>query len=151
MTYLNPFNSSLWRDCDEYYAQLQPVVLQQQDEHHVNVNLLLLAIWLDNHRYPLSFDSWQRLDVEIDSWEQKMLKPYRKLRKLSKANLAPDEYQQMLDVELMLERKAQALILHKLKQLADDGSQSNLETYLSLFELSADTQPQLLAMTHQAA
>lgn len=80
-----------------------------------------------------------------------MLKPYRKLRKLSKANLAPDEYQQMLDVELMLERKAQALILHKLKQLADDGSQSNLETYLSLFELSAETQPQLLAMTHQAA
>ncbi|WP_394203391.1 TIGR02444 family protein [Shewanella waksmanii] len=151
MTYLNQFDASLWQTCDEYYQQLQPLALQLQDEHHLNVNLLLLAIWLDNHHYPLSIESWQRLDVEIDTWEQKMLQPYRKLRRLSKANLAADEYQQMLDVELMLERKAQALILHKLKQLADDGSQSNLETYLSLFELSVDTQPQLLAMTHQAA
>ncbi|WP_394230418.1 TIGR02444 family protein [Shewanella colwelliana] len=133
MTYLNQFDLSLWQECDTLYANGQRGYLQLQDDYGVNVNLLLLATWLDGQAYRLSTQAWEQLFTQIDSWEEKVLKPYRKLRKLSKCNLADSEYQQMLDVELMLERKAQALILHKVRQLPDESREQNLPRYLSLF------------------
>lgn len=62
--------------------------------------------------------------------------PYRKLRKLAKSSLNEQEYQQMLAVELMMERKAQRTILNKLNELSPNGQATNLVSYLSLFGLS---------------
>lgn len=136
MTFLNKLDGLLWQDCDDIYLRHQQIFLGLQDDHQVNVNLLLLATWLDQQSHLLSLQQWQTLQQDTFKWESRVLLPYRKLRRLSKSCLAADEYQQMLDVELMLERKSQKLILHSLNQLAWQGESSNLASYLSLFNLS---------------
>ena len=143
MTFVNHFDISLWKICDSYYHQHQALCLELQDNHQLNVNLLLLSLWLDKQDYLLSTQDWSQLQSETHQWEERVLLPYRKLRKLSKNSLASDEYQQMLDVELMLERKSQGLILHKLKQLSPSGESSNLGSYLSLFNLNKSDYPSL--------
>lgn len=143
MTYLNRFKPSLWQECDRLYAEQQALCLKLQDEYGVNVNLLLLSIWLDSRNHLLSTETWQQLSAQIDCWEQRMLQPYRRLRKLSKNHLAKDEYQQMLAVELMLERKEQGLILHKLRQFAAEHTSTNLPRYLSLFGIDITLYPEL--------
>ncbi|MEC4724628.1 TIGR02444 family protein [Shewanella sp. D64] len=145
MTYLNQFDISLWQACDTYYREHQALYLQLQDEHEVNVNLLLLSTWLDKQTYQLLPQAWSQLTQEIRRWEERVLLPYRKLRKLSKNGLIDTDYQQMLDVELMLERKAQALILHKLRQLPQEGTRSNFEVFLELYQLNSADYLQLAA------
>ncbi|NRD72738.1 TIGR02444 family protein [Shewanella sp. VB17] len=137
MTYLNQFDLSLWQACDTYYEEHQTLCLQLQDEHEVNINLLLLSTWLDKQAYRLLPQAWLQLTQEMLHWEQRVLLPFRKLRKLSKNHLASTEYQQMLEVELMLERKSQALILHKLKQLPHEGTRSNFEVLFELYQLKS--------------
>ncbi|AQS40126.1 TIGR02444 family protein [Shewanella psychrophila] len=144
MTFVNHFDISLWKICDGYYHQHQALCLELQDNHQLNVNLLLLSLWLDKQDYLLSAQDWTHLQSETHQWEERVLLPYRKLRKLSKNSLASDEYQQMLNVELMLERKSQGLILHKLRQLSHFGKSSNLGTYLSLFNLNKADYPSLI-------
>lgn len=145
MTYLNQFDLSLWVMCDNYYHQHQTLCIQLQDEHQVNVNLLLLSLWLDKQGYLLTPTDWSQMKDEVHHWEERVLLPYRKLRKLSKNSLIEGEYQQMLEVELMLERKSQALILHKLRQLPHEGQSSNLNVFLDLYRLDADEYQQLAA------
>lgn len=135
MTCLTQLPPSLWQDCDLLYAQQQAEYLKLQDEHGVNVNLALLATWLDSHDYLMPTQSWQHLTTQIASFELNLLQPYRRLRKLSKGHLAPDEYQQMLTVELMLERKVQKLILHTPSLLQSSPHADNLARYLSLFDM----------------
>ncbi|MEZ9821230.1 TIGR02444 family protein [Shewanella sp. 10N.286.45.A1] len=136
MTFLNKLDGQLWQDCDDIYLTHQQMCLELQDKHQVNVNLLLLATWLDKQSHFLSLQQWQTLQQDTFNWESRVLLPYRKLRRLSKSCLAADEYQQMLDVELMLERKSQKLILHSLNKLWWQGEIRNLTSYLSLFNLS---------------
>lgn len=143
MTFVNHFDISLWQACDSYYHQHQDLYLSLQDDYQINVNLLMLATWLDKQDYLLSQQDWMQLQDETHLWEERVLLPYRKLRKLSKNCLAIEEYQQMQDVELMLERKSQGLILHKLKQLSHFGESSNLGTYLGLFNLNRTDYPSL--------
>ncbi|QQX79545.1 TIGR02444 family protein [Shewanella sp. KX20019] len=141
MTFLNNLDLSLWQDCDDIYRKHQQLCLSFQDEHQVNVNLLLLALWLDSQEKMLSATQWQTLQQDTLKWEEKVLLPYRKLRRLSKSCLSDTEYQQMLEVELMLERKSQRLILHALNQLAWQGDSSNLSSYLALFNLCSEHYP----------
>ncbi|MCL1048724.1 TIGR02444 family protein [Shewanella abyssi] len=143
MTFFNRLDLSLWQDCDAIYHKHQQLCLSFQDEHQVNVNLLLLALWLDSREKLLSATQWQTLQQDTLKWEEKVLLPYRKLRRLSKSCLSDIEYQQMLEVELMLERKSQRLILHGLNQLAWQGDSSNLSSYLALFNLNSEHYPSL--------
>ncbi|MCS6100755.1 TIGR02444 family protein [Shewanella baltica] len=141
MAVLTQFDSQLWQWCDMSYAQNKALCLELQNSCQVNVNLLLLAQYLDitqdvtgPQRY--STDQWQTLMSAVGEWDNKFLMPYRKLRKLAKPSLNEQEYQQMLDVELMMERKAQRTILFKIKELTPNGKTTNLVSYLSLFGLS---------------
>ena len=133
-------NADVWQWCDMSYAQNQALCLELQNSFMVNVNLLLLAHYLDAKQAaaPMQFtvEQWQSLAQTISEWNEKFLEPYRQLRKLAKSSLQQDEYQQMLDVELMMERKAQRTLLTKLNTLAPQGHHANLVNYLSLFGLS---------------
>jgi uncharacterized protein (TIGR02444 family) len=137
MTYFNQFDISLWQACDTYYFEHQALYLRLQDDHEVNVNLLLLSIWLDRQTYQLLPQDWSQLIQEVRHWEERVLLPYRKLRKLSKSSLVEAEYQEMLDLELILERKSQALILHKLRLLPHEGTGSNFEILLDIYQLNS--------------
>ncbi|MFV7785913.1 TIGR02444 family protein [Shewanella marisflavi] len=143
MSHVNHFDASLWQTCDRLYEKGQQLYLKLQDDYGLNVNLLLLAQWLDEQHYYLSDQDWQELADQVAAWEEKVLKPYRRLRKLSKHNLAKAEYQQMLEVELMLERKSQAMILLQLRQLANEQRSANLPRYLALYQIDLKQYQQL--------
>ncbi|WOT04647.1 TIGR02444 family protein [Shewanella youngdeokensis] len=138
MTQCITLDASLWHDCDAIYRHHQQACLRLQDDHQVNVNLLLLALWLDRQTYFLSATQWRALQQHTLEWDSQILTPYRKLRRLSKSSLADAQYQQMLTVELMLERQSQTHILQHLKRLTWQGSDSNLTSYLALFDLKAE-------------
>ncbi|MXR69749.1 TIGR02444 family protein [Shewanella insulae] len=151
MSHVNHFDASLWQTCDSLYEKGQLLYLKLQDDYGLNVNLLLLAQWLDEQHYYLSDQDWRQLSEQVETWEQKVLKPYRRLRKLSKHNLAEAEYRQMLEVELMLERKSQGMILRQLRQLPSEQGQANLPRYLGLFQIEIDKYHQLAqTLTRQA-
>lgn len=137
-----PLDSQLWDWCDNYYGQNKILCLELQDNQQVNVNLLLLACYLDStvagaNPRCYSLSQWQSLLDVMRQWDEPLLIPFRRLRRLAKSHLAIHEYQQMLEVELMIERKAQRSILHAIQALYPEGTQTNLLSYLSLFGLSA--------------
>ncbi|QYJ78268.1 DUF2390 domain-containing protein [Shewanella acanthi] len=146
-----PLDNQVWQWGDACYAKNQALCLMLQDSYAVNVNLLLLALYLDNTRTGVSADTsskqtssnlfsskqWQILITGVMEWDDKLIVPYRRLRRLAKDRLSQTEYEQMLAVELMLERKAQRTILNAVNGLSPTGQQTNLVSYLTLFGLSA--------------
>lgn len=137
------FNQTVWQWCDMSYARNKSLCLELQDNCQVNVSLLLLAHYLDAtlgvigpRQYAQS--QWQLLSQVAGEWDDKFITPYRRLRRLAKNSLSQHEYQQMLDVELMLERKSQRSILNKLNELSPSGQKNNLVSYLAQFGLSAE-------------
>lgn len=152
MTLPNPITPSLWHDCDSLYMEHKTLCLQLQDDHQLNVNLLLLALWLDKHHYSLPEPQWQTLQQATLAWEQKLLLPYRQLRRQSKTMLETDEYQQMLKLELVLERKSQAMILKALQSMlvkvGVNTNNANLSHYLAQFDLDSRDFPSLQTSLH---
>lgn len=133
------FNQSIWQECDKAYAIKPDAYIALQDDYKVNVNLILLAQWLDEQSIYLSAEHWQQLNEAIAGWDNTFIQPYRHLRRLSKAHLDKAEYQLMLDVELMLERKAQQKILLSLNspkaQISSNSVNSNASQYLAQLNL----------------
>ncbi|MCL1089938.1 TIGR02444 family protein [Shewanella profunda] len=145
-------DSQIWDWCYMSYGHNKALCLELQDSCQVNVNLLLLAQYLDmaldatgSRQY--STEQWQTLAAAVGEWDEKFLSPYRRLRRLAKASLNKDEYKQMLDVELMMERKAQRAITRTLKGLTPNGLRTNLVSYLSLFGLGEADVKQLDLLT----
>ncbi len=147
MAGMSVFNPALWEECESIYPTLEQVCLQLQDQYGLIANLLLLAFVLDQKQIGLPHDTWQELHKQVDGWQSRVLTPFRRLRKLSKSNVAATEYQQMLDVELMLERKGQQFVSHQLEAISPEISEDNcnLSDYLSLFNIDQQQFPQLQA------
>ncbi|MFT6131561.1 MAG: hypothetical protein ACJAW2_000265 [Shewanella sp.] len=119
------------------------------------MNILLLAQYLDQQHYVLTPQLWELLTGVVDQWEANVLQPYRRLRRIAKAYLDGEEYQKMLDVELIMERKSQYMLLHKLNLLQgktldiepDNTEPSNIQHYLSLFGLDESIMTELTTQT----
>lgn len=135
------FTHTLWHQCELVYSQNPSAYIQLQDSYHVNVNILLLAQYLDQQAFLLSAEQWQSMLGVIEKWEDSVLVPYRQLRRIAKRHLAEDEYQKMLDVELIMERKSQQFLLQRLNSLVGEtfnlkhADYSNTQHYLSLLGL----------------
>ncbi|WP_434339209.1 TIGR02444 family protein [Motilimonas cestriensis] len=100
--------NDLWRQCEALYnANTQPTLLQLQNEFALNVNLLLLALFLDKKGLQLSTERWQRLSEQAERYERCILRPYRWARQQLKTQRSPHSYQQILAIELILERALQ--------------------------------------------
>ncbi|MGI2259191.1 TIGR02444 family protein [Shewanella sp. GXUN23E] len=132
---MTPLDQRLWQQCDLHYAKHRELCLSLQNQHQVNVNLLLLAWYLDGRRLGLDSSQWQEVTQLINRWEGRLLVPYRRLRQLGKARLPTAEYHKMLDVELSLERKGQNLILKWLGRQSLTPHHSNLEHFLQQYDL----------------
>lgn len=119
------------------------------------MNILLLAQYLDQQHYVLTPQLWELLTGIVDQWEANVLQPYRRLRRIAKAYLDGEEYQKMLDVELIMERKSQYMLLQKLNLLQgktldtepDNTEASNIQHYLSLFGLDESIMTELTTQT----
>ncbi|MCL2915957.1 TIGR02444 family protein [Shewanella corallii] len=132
---MTTFEQRLWQLCDLHYAKHKDLCLQLQNQHGVNVNLLLLAWYLDGRQQGLSGEQWQQILQHLTEWESKLLQPYRRLRQLGKEQLPQAEYRKMLDVELSLERNGQKLVQKWLGQQSIQPHSHNLSHYLALYDL----------------
>jgi uncharacterized protein (TIGR02444 family) len=149
------FNYLIWHDCEQNYSTNPNFYINLQDTYQVNVNILLLAQYLDQQHYVLTPQLWELLTGVVDQWEANVLQPYRRLRRIAKAYLDGEEYQKMLDVELIMERKSQYMLLHKLNLLQgktldiepDNTEPSNIQHYLSLFGLDESIMTELTTQT----
>ncbi|RYV03383.1 TIGR02444 family protein [Shewanella sp. OPT22] len=126
---------TVWIECEALYPVNKDVCLELQDKYDININLLLLALYLDQRttfRYQPT--QWKAMLDIIHNWELNILKPYRELRRNAKTMIEQSEYQQMLNVELMMERKSQQALSKLLINLTPVDEGSNLSGYLNLYD-----------------
>lgn len=148
---------TLWDECDALYARDPMRYITLQDAHQLNVNLLLLAQWLDNTSIKgqtllLDLATWSTLHDKVQAHDRHTLIPYRNKRRERKSGVSTSEYQHMLEKELLLERQTQQFILTEFDAILQDPNNihisiispentqpahyahtSNTDTYLSVF------------------
>ncbi|MCF1427917.1 MAG: TIGR02444 family protein [Shewanella sp.] len=132
---MTELDKRLWQQCDIHYAKHRELCLNLQNQHQVNVNLLLLAWYLDGQKLGLDRAQWQEVIQLLSRWESQLLVPYRRLRQRGKARLPAPEYRRMLDVELSLERQGQSLILNWLRRQSLTPHHHNLQNFLHQYDL----------------
>lgn len=95
---------------------VQQGVLTLQDQHHGNVNLALLLIWLDSLSIGFPTPDIKTLETALISTDT-LLFSYRKLRKAIKKTANTSLYQDALNFELQLERQQQADLIEALLRI----------------------------------
>ncbi|WP_299009671.1 DUF2390 domain-containing protein [uncultured Shewanella sp.] len=122
---------SLWHECDTLYARDPKGYIALQNTYQINVNLLLLAQWLDNlhinnQSLILNAHIWSELKNKVQTHDQDALIPFRQHRRASKSNVSRSQYQDMLKKELQLERQTQQYIFTELHILLQNTQYSQL-------------------------
>ncbi|RJG42183.1 TIGR02444 family protein [Motilimonas pumila] len=116
-----------------YHSNSQGPLHALQNTHQCNVNLLLLAIELDEKTLFYSKSFWQQCRDCAEIFEQSILRPLRAVRMQVK-QLAPQQYSHILITELGLERDLQQQIdtLASQLPLSTQTETTNLMTYLGI-------------------
>lgn len=102
-----------WRFACEFYdeAQIKDLCLEGQNEFQLNVNMLLLCCWLEQHNLAIAEGDFRLLQEAI-AQSDRHLKVLRKQRNaLAKGS---EEYQGLLQQELVSERQQQQILLDAL-------------------------------------
>jgi uncharacterized protein (TIGR02444 family) len=142
---------SLWDFALVFYAQpkIAETSVHLQDNHKVNVCLLISLRWMDEQASYLNDGEIAALDAYIQSWTETVIKPLRSMRRLLKqptAGFSQDAIQEQLrtaikQAELLAEKKLLLEIEAWLKQILPRQSvsnRSNVGNYLSPLGVSGD-------------
>ncbi|WP_341502189.1 TIGR02444 family protein [Gallaecimonas sp. GXIMD4217] len=100
-------SETFWDYCLQQYPRHEKQLLAWQDSHGLDVNLYLLAAWLDEEQLYLGQASWLALLAESRRLQAQLLDPFRSLRRALKAELDKDGYAELKTMELRLEKEAQ--------------------------------------------
>ncbi|WP_117235953.1 TIGR02444 family protein [Vibrio maerlii] len=108
----------LWQFSLQYYSvsEVKEACLLIQNQHHGNVNLLLLLIWLDEQHVRFSSQDWPTLNLCLQRSES-LLHDYRELRKQFKTHLPDSVYRKSLQFELQLEKQQQSDLVECINQM----------------------------------
>lgn len=128
----------IWPFAVELYQAdgMKRICLLLQDNYHINVNLLLWAIWLDHMQRPVEAELLQLADRRIAVWHGRVIVPLRRLRRvLPKVYGCQWLRNRLANLEIRAEKKE----LQMLQRLANQywqGPQElqrqKLPTYLQL-------------------
>ncbi|WP_221034027.1 TIGR02444 family protein [Legionella jordanis] len=112
-------NNPFWQFSLRVYhcRQVRESCLNLQDQFHVNVNLLLLCLWLSMYVEPIEQEEFLSACHAIKNWQDYLTIPLRKLRQFLKTEISNDWlknfYHQLLQDELISEAYQQhQLFLH---------------------------------------
>ncbi len=132
---------ALWQFSLGHYRQPQvaETCLRLQHHHQLNINLLLLLLWLLQHRVALASDNLSQLVEAAAPLQQRYLSPLRHLRAQLKTDptLTAEQSQSLkavlLHAELQFERQQQQHLLQavRLSYTAGDSAASQLNRYLT--------------------
>ncbi|QIZ77846.1 DUF2390 domain-containing protein [Ferrimonas lipolytica] len=114
------FGDSQWHN-----KTLRALALRLQDEHQLEPNLLLLAIFLSSKGQFVDSDDFKQIALAQQPFATEVLSPYRELRRLAKKHLVETDYRRMLEVELILERHSQKLIVGAYKGITPKATGNN--------------------------
>lgn len=126
---LPDLNSNLWDFSLMHYARagVADACLRLQDEHGVNVNVLLWCAWLEQRGLMLNAARLRSAQKRIHAWDEHYVVPLRQLRRRMKAEFgAADEgiervRSQIKQAELLAEKQLQ-IWLEAVVQTWDDTS-----------------------------
>ncbi len=139
-------NNPFWQFSLAVYAkpEVQTLVLAMQDQHGVNVNMVLWAAWLDKQQLRLPENQWQAVEQSIQPWvtntdEIRSLRRYQKLlvKEFKKNHSSVSEQAEnlrarILKLELASEQFQQALLFGYTKKSVDS---SDNKAHANLFNL----------------
>lgn len=157
--------SNLWDFSLALYARadVANACLQLQDEHGVNVNILLWCAWLEQRGLALDEARLHSAQKRIHAWDEHYVIPLRHLRRRMKVEFGVADIDieqvrnQIKQAELLAEKQLQ-LWLEVIDQSWDDAETNELAAgdnirfylqYLSVHEATIATLQELL--THETA
>jgi uncharacterized protein (TIGR02444 family) len=79
----------LWRFSLAYYAKpgIPEVLIALQDEHGIDVNVLLLVLWLASEERVIDDDEMERIAEHSRGWQEAVVSPLRAVRRALKTNM----------------------------------------------------------------
>lgn len=143
MNNANPTIEQFWDfSLAVYQAQgVESACLELQDEHGVNVNLLLLLCWCLQHGHILTLQQWQILKAAVAQSEQD-LHLHRKRRREAKhtAPVMQSYYRELKQQELALEQQQQQQLITCFNNMAVahapvTGINGSVPAFIHLYKL----------------
>ena len=132
-----------WTEAATHYAQpaVKKACLSLQQNHGLNINLLLLGWWLAQRNIELLPEQFKLLDAAAHPWHEQQLKVIRQLRSAASQTHWLEESQRqaltqkLLDSELLMEQIEQRMLIERLASLTPQtrtcaSAQQNLWNYL---------------------
>lgn len=113
-----PIEISLWDFSLHHYGRpgVSQICLHLQDEHGVNVNLLLWTLWLGHRGQRLDGRLLEQAERSIQDWDRQYVIPLRQLRRQMKAHFGTGNEaietvrKHIKQAELLAEKHMQALL-----------------------------------------
>ena len=126
LTKLN--NADLWQYSLAQYPKVSALLLPLQDDYQLNINLFLLCGYAQSLGCAIDDMQMQQLLAQTKSWQDDLISPFRRLRRELKAQINELQYQQMLNMELALEKEQQWRLVNSLPELPahNPEAQANL-------------------------
>lgn len=136
-------NEAFWRfSCQVYeFGDMKEKCLYWQEVHGLNVNLLLMSIWLDAHQKYIKEEVFLILKDALATTDKKIYVIRSQRRNTVKGT---DDYKYLLDTELQLEKQQQRDLCNML-QVSDMNSvpqcsaNSQVERYFKLSNIPAES------------
>lgn len=129
---------AFWHFSGKVYGLHKTRCLHLQDHYQLNVNLILVGLYLNQSNTRLSQDDWRCLIDSIADSDQQ-IKQLREQRRAIKAQ--NKDYTELLAIELNQEKKQQKLIINQLNKLnpATKNQPDNLKYYCLAQGLELDS------------
>lgn len=155
---VNIDSDALWQYSLAVYSQIEDIAISLQDEYGLNVNLLLLAGYTQQLGCAIDEHDMHNLVAQTKQWQQALTHPFRELRRELKNTISHEQYQQMLSLELALEKEEQWRLTTNLPPLPPHNieAQANILSCLIAFnvpleQLTTEMLAKLYAIGHQTS
>lgn len=114
--------AGLWQFSLARYAGVETLCLTLQDSIGLNINLLMLCAYCQSEGCALDELQIATLSQHNQAWHQRVIGPYRALRKRLKPQLSDSDYRAMLDIELAMEQEEQQQLFAALPTTLPPGN-----------------------------
>ena len=137
-----PSSEQFWRFCLEHYPGLQQPLLRLQDDVGANVNVLLLLLYAEQHRWHWSAAEITRLHQAVQPVNQQVTLPIRLLRR--QLSEQPTIKSSLLQAELAAEQLEQQALLAALPEPTAGKAADLIRDYLTQLAPSTERWQQTL-------
>jgi len=110
-------SDELWQYSLSQYPLVEKILLPLQEANGLNINLLLLCGYAQSLGCAIDEFQLSELVAQTNSWHQRLTSPFRQLRRQLKSSLSEQQYQQLLSMELALEKEEQWRLVNSLPEL----------------------------------